>query len=60
MRYHKHCYCDYFRLPRNSTNPAGRPLNQIPRETLHDAFDKLIGEIKDQVSIHSFEVHFLA
>lgn len=60
VRYHKHCYLDYLRLPRSSQMPAGRPSNQIPKEILMDAFDKLIDEIKDQLPTHSFEVRFLA
>ncbi|KAF5292115.1 hypothetical protein FQA39_LY14070 [Lamprigera yunnana] len=40
--------------------PAGRPSNQIPKEILMDAFDKLIDEIKDQLPTHSFQVRFLA
>lgn len=47
VRYHKHCYLDYLRLPRSSQMPVGRPSNQIPKEILIDAFDKLIDEIKD-------------
>nr|CAH7753441.1 unnamed protein product [Callosobruchus chinensis] len=60
VRYHKHCYLDYLRLPRRSEMPAGRPSNQIPKEILMDAFDKLMDEIKDQLPTHSFEVRFLA
>ncbi|KAG5878174.1 hypothetical protein JTB14_026075 [Gonioctena quinquepunctata] len=47
-------------MPRNSTKPAGRPSNQIPQEILHDAFEKLIDEIRGQFSTHSFGVHFSA
>ncbi|CAG9562097.1 unnamed protein product [Danaus chrysippus] len=57
VRYHKHCYLDYLRLPRSSELPAA---NQIPKEILIDAFDKLIDEIKDRLPTHSFEVRFLA
>ncbi|CAG9568588.1 unnamed protein product [Danaus chrysippus] len=60
VRYHKHCYLDYLRLPRSSKLPPGRPSNQIPKEILIDAFDKLIDEIKDRLPTHSFEVRFLA
>ncbi|KAK0167767.1 hypothetical protein PV327_001631 [Microctonus hyperodae] len=41
VRYHKHCYRDYLRLPRNSERPAGRPTCQIPPEILLGAFEKL-------------------
>ena len=60
MRYHKHCYHDYLRLPRNSENPTGQPSSKIPQEILHNAFNKLIDEIKDKLPSHSFEVSFLA
>lgn len=60
VRYHKHCYRDYLRLPRNSDNPAGRPPNQIPEDILMAAFEKLMDEIKHQFLSHSFEMTFLA
>lgn len=60
MRYHKHCYRDYLRLPRNSTNSASRLTNQISKEILNVVFDKLTDEIKDRFSTHSFKVHFIA
>ncbi|CAG9561075.1 unnamed protein product [Danaus chrysippus] len=53
VRYHKHCYLDYLRLPRSSELPAGRPSNQIPKEILINAFDKLIDEIKDRLPTQS-------
>lgn len=59
VRYHKHCYRDYLRQPRNSENPAGRPSSQIPHGILMEAFEKLIDEMKDKLTSHSFEVSFL-
>ncbi|GBP23591.1 hypothetical protein EVAR_80207_1 [Eumeta japonica] len=60
VRYHKHCYRDYLRLPRNSETPAGRPANKIPHDILIQAFEKLMDEIKHQLTSNSFEVSFLA
>lgn len=54
------CYSDYLRLPRHSGNPAGRPSSKIPQEILQNAFDKLIDEIKDKFSSHSFQMSYLA
>ncbi|CAH0564652.1 unnamed protein product [Brassicogethes aeneus] len=60
VKYHKHCYRDYLRLPRNSATPAGRPPNKIPHYVLIEAFEKLIDKIKYQLTSHSFEVSLLA
>lgn len=60
VRYHQNCYRDYIRLPRNSENPTGRPLIKIPHDILIEAFEKLIDELKHQLTSHSFEVSFLA
>ncbi|KAL3266586.1 hypothetical protein HHI36_010750 [Cryptolaemus montrouzieri] len=60
VRYHKHCYRDYLRLPSNSENPAGRPSKKIPHEILVEAFEKMIHEIEHQLTSHSFEMSLLA
>ena len=59
VKYHKHCYRDYLRLPRNSETP-GRPQNKIPHDLLIEAFEKLIDEIKHKLTTQSFEVSSLA
>lgn len=60
VRYHKHCYRDYLRVPRNAEIPAGRPSNKIPCDILLNAFEKLIDEIKHQFTSHAFEMAYLA
>lgn len=60
IRYHKACYHNYVRVPRSSVNPAGRPSSKIPPEQLRIAFEKLIDEIKDEMSTCSFEMTYLA
>ncbi|GFQ96640.1 uncharacterized protein TNCT_690591 [Trichonephila clavata] len=57
VRYHEQFYRDYLRQSRNSENPAS---SKIPHDILMEAFEKLINEIKDQLTSHSFEVSFLA
>lgn len=59
VRYHKLCYHEYFRLPRSSENPAGRLSSKISLEIIHSAFEKMIVEIKDKFSFHSFAMSFL-
>lgn len=60
VKYHKICYRDYVRVRTKSDNPVGRPSSTIPQKILMEAFEKLIDEITDQFSSHSFEISFLA